>query len=315
MDVRAKQRLCLLRCLFNSELRVAGFAPRHLSRSTVFLSNKAMSKFAFLFLLILTFSIQTFAQFTDFPIGISGVPKAKLKSKVHTVLTIEQRGEYVFSTTVEIYDLNGRLTERLSSNANIEHHSQRLVRLGGKTVYIYDASGKLIKEKDFTPEGQYIGYEVYIYDAQNRLIETQLYNSEGKETGKRTYTYFPEKREVVATWNFYYNGRRDLPPMKNLLSYNEKGQWMKRTEFESNGNAKDFITFEYDKDGNFIKETNCCKYNFLHGYTYKFDKHGNWIESEKTYTQLNKDTGEKETRNDMNYYRVITYYSEYETKP
>jgi len=38
MDVRAKQRLCLLACPLNSELRVGGFAPRHLSRwaSSVF---------------------------------------------------------------------------------------------------------------------------------------------------------------------------------------------------------------------------------------------------------------------------------------
>ena len=32
MDVRAKQRLCLLACLFTLTLRVFGFAPRHLSR-------------------------------------------------------------------------------------------------------------------------------------------------------------------------------------------------------------------------------------------------------------------------------------------
>ena len=32
MDVRAKQRLSYHVLLFNSELRVAGFAPRHLNR-------------------------------------------------------------------------------------------------------------------------------------------------------------------------------------------------------------------------------------------------------------------------------------------
>ncbi len=32
LDVRAKQRLCYLACPLNSELRVGGFAPRHLSR-------------------------------------------------------------------------------------------------------------------------------------------------------------------------------------------------------------------------------------------------------------------------------------------
>ena len=34
MDVRAKQLLCYLACLFSLALRVAGFAPRHLKRWT-----------------------------------------------------------------------------------------------------------------------------------------------------------------------------------------------------------------------------------------------------------------------------------------
>ena len=32
MDVRAKQRLCLLACLVSLNLRGGGFAPRHLKR-------------------------------------------------------------------------------------------------------------------------------------------------------------------------------------------------------------------------------------------------------------------------------------------
>ncbi len=35
MDVRAKQRLCYLACLLNSELRGGGFAPRQLNRSAL----------------------------------------------------------------------------------------------------------------------------------------------------------------------------------------------------------------------------------------------------------------------------------------
>jgi hypothetical protein len=273
-----------------------------------------MSKFAFLFFLILAYSTQVSAQSTDFPTGMSGVPKAKLKGAVHTVLTIEQRGEHVFRTTVEIYDLNGRLTEEMYSNASIEVHSGSLVRLGGKTTYTYDAKGKLLKEKRFTPEGRYSSYETYIYDIQNRLIETRIYNRDGKETGKTTYTYFPEKREVLATWSFYYDGRIP-PPNKNLLFYDEKGRWTKRTELDSNGASKDFISFEYDQNGNFVKEVHCCKYNYSHRYSYKFDKHGNWIERQNTYVQLN-DEGKEEANPDwMHTYRVISYYSDNETKP
>lgn len=274
-----------------------------------------MNKVPFLVFLILGISIQNFAQLTDFPTGMNGVPRAKLKGKVHTVLTIEQRGEHVFSTTVETYDLNQRLVERLNSNSNIEHHSRSLVRLGGKTVYIYDAGGKLVKEKRYSPESEFTGYETYVYDAQHRLTEEQYFDSENKETGKKTYAYFPEKREVLVTWSFYFDGRRNLPPMKNLLTYDEKDRWTKRVEIGLSKSAADHVAFEYDKAGNFVKYINCCKYNFSYGYTYKFDKQGNWIESVKTYTQLNRNSGEEETQIDMNYYRIISYYSDYEAKP
>ena len=158
-----------------------------------------MTDLRLLLFLSLTFPAAAAAQAPDFPIGIDGVPLGKLKGKVHTVLTIEQRGDRVFSTVVEVYDSGGRLVETLSSNANIEIHSQTLVRLGGKSTYVYDAAGRLARRNDFTPEGRYTGYEAYAYDAKGRLTGTLIYDADGKETGKRTYTYFPDRREVLAT--------------------------------------------------------------------------------------------------------------------
>jgi hypothetical protein len=256
------------------------------------------------------FPISVYAQFTDFPIGFDGVPQAKLKGPVHTVLTIEQREEHVFSTVVDVYDLKGRLIETLSSNAGIEIHSRTMVRLGGKTICIYDAQDRLAKALNFTPEGQYTSYEIYSYDSQNRLTGTTIHTAAGKETGKRTYSYFPDKREVVATWNFFYE-ERVLPPMKDLLSYNEKGQWTKRTEFNRSSSPSAVITFAYDKDGNFIKASTCCEYTYAHSYTYKFDNHGNWIEQQNIYLQPSKEPNPEWMRK----YRVITYYSDGEAKP
>jgi hypothetical protein len=260
-------------------------------------------------LLLVVFSNQAVGQFTDFPTGMDGVPEAKLKGPVHSVLTIEQRGERVFSTVVEVYDTKGKLLETLSSNAGIEIHSGTMVRLGGKTVCTYDGHGRLARELSFTPEGEYTGYEAYIYDSKDRLIETRIYDGIGKETGTRTHTYSPETREVVATWSFYFEGRNPMPT-KNILSYNEKWQWTKRTEFDPSGNPADIVTFDYDSDGNFIKETTCCKYNFSHSYSYQFDNHGNWVERRNTYSQ----PGESPDPEWMRKYRVITYYSDSETK-
>ena len=143
-------------------VRVA-VSPHVTSNVRQFLVNhKGMNKFSILFFLILAFSLQTSAQFVNFPAGMGKIPKSKIKGAVHTVLTTEQRGEYVFSTNVEVYGLKGRLVETMNSNANIEIHSGTLVRLGGRTIYIYDESGKLVKEKNFTPEGECTGYETSI---------------------------------------------------------------------------------------------------------------------------------------------------------
>jgi hypothetical protein len=268
-----------------------------------------MYRLLILLLVLGTSSVSAPAQFTDFPIGFDGVPQAKLKGPVYTVLTIEQRGEHVFSTVVEVYDPKGRLIESMSSHAGIEIHSGTMVRLGGKTIYTYDSHERLEKELSFTPEGEYMGYEAYVYDSQNRLTGTTIYNAAGKETGKRTYAYFPDKREVVATWNFYYDGRIP-PPMKNLLSYNEKGQWTKRTEFGRNDKPDGVITFEYDLNGNFIKARQCCEYTYSHSYAYKFDNQGNWIEQQNIYSQRDKEPDPEWMRK----YRVITYYSDGESK-
>ncbi|MEA2205182.1 MAG: hypothetical protein QOE77_1958 [Blastocatellia bacterium] len=224
---------------------------------------------------------------------------------MHTVLTIEQRGEHVFSTVVDVYDPKGRLIETLNSNADIEIHSGSMVRLGSKTISTYDSKGRLVKELSFEPSGEPTGYEVYLYDSQNRLIGTTIYDPTNKETGKRTYTYFPQQHQVLATWNFYYQGRIP-PPMKNLLAYNEKGQWTQRTEFDSNGNPDDVITFDYDSDGNFIRTTTRGKYGF--SFSYKFDRYRNWIEQQRTYNQ----PGQPPDPESMRKYRVITYYSDAE---
>ncbi len=201
-----------------------------------------MRKFGFLLFLIIALTVQATAQLIYFPTGVIKKPKTKLKGAVHTVLTIEQRGEYVFSTVVEVYDLKGRLTETMNSNANIEIHSGNLVRLGDKTIYAFDASGKLVKANEFTPEGQFTGYETFTFDAKNRLTENILFNRDNKERGRRVYAYFPERREIVATVSYDYGGR--ITPFKVLFSYDEKEQLTKRVHYESDGSESNVRWFE-----------------------------------------------------------------------
>ena len=99
--------------------------------------------------------------------------------------------------------------------------------------------------------------------------------------------------------------------MKNLLSYNEKGQWTKRTEFDSGGKPGRVVTFDYDEDGNFVKASMCCGYTYAHSFKYQFDSHGNWIEQQNIYMQ----PGQEPDPEWMRKYRIITYYSDGEPKP
>ncbi len=292
-----------------------GFIPQKcgiITCSTVSVASKVMSKFVFLLLLIFAYSTQVFTQVIEYPWRPNSIPSAKFKGAVHTILTIEQRDEDVFSTEVEVYDLNGRLIETMSSNANIEVHSGKLFRLGTKSIYSYDTNGKLIKIKNFAPEGDYMSYVSYNYDSKNRLIEAIGHDTKDKIIHKTTYNHLPEKRAIEATWQVYYEDRKSTP-VKKMIFYDEKDRFIKRDELEAD--RIDTVSFEYDAKGNFVKEIHCCKYNYSHRYSYKFDKQGNWIERENTYVQFDKNGKEEVTPGWMNTYRVITYYSDYETKP
>jgi hypothetical protein len=231
---------------------------------------------------------------------------------VHTVLTIRQRGDKVFGTTVEVYDLNGKLTESLSNNAGIEIHSGSMVRMGGKSTFAYDERGNLVRQNQFAPDGQYAGSETYVYDGQNRLIENIIYFRDGKEFERKSYKYLPGKLELEMTRTIDF-GKGEKHAAKYLVAFNDKGQRTKWTEYDSKGALNpDFISFEYDAEGNVAKEEHCCKYNYSYRYSYKLDKHGNWIEQQTTYVQ--PDDRDRTNPDWMHTYRIITYYSDSQTK-
>ena len=80
MDVRAKQRLCLLACLFNSNELGGGFAPRHLSRSVSRVSSyvkimKVLIRIILLFIFLTLFISIACACDCD-----TGTPSEKLRT-------------------------------------------------------------------------------------------------------------------------------------------------------------------------------------------------------------------------------------------
>jgi len=272
-----------------------------------------MNKATLLLISLIIFSNPAANAGGDWPVPFDGRSLAKLKGPVHTVLTIKQRGEKVFGTSVEVYDLKGRLMESLSSNASIEIHSGTMVRLGGKSTYSYDATGNLLRENHFSPEGQPSSYETYAYDSQNRQIENITYSLNGKEFERISYKYFSERLELEMTRKIDY-GDGNKHSARYLIKLNEKAQGTRWAEYDLKGSlSPEYISFEYDDEGNVKKEEHCCRYKYAHRFSYKFDRYGNWVEQQNTYLEPGN---EEKTNPDWMYqYRIITYYSDTQQKP
>jgi YD repeat-containing protein len=256
-----------------------------------------------LLITFILFSGSVFAQnFIEFPVLGDGIPTEAVKGPVHTVLTIKQKGEYVFDTTVVIYDKKGRIVESLSSNANIEDHSGELVRGGGKEINTYDGTGKVVRVSKFEPGGELLAFDRYIYDDKGRLIEITFFNAKGESTGWERINYSPNKKELEVTWIYLPLPISPQVPStwRSTLTYDEKGRWTKRTEFR---NGEWTTGFEYDKAGAFVKDIHN---GWNHTYTYKYDGRGNWIERVRTYHDV--DDASKTIPDDMHYYRTISYY-------
>lgn len=271
-----------------------------------------MRKILVIALLVLADVGSADAQLRDFPVAWNGWEsrtEPKLAGHVNTVLTTEQRGDEVFGTWVETYDLSGRKLTYLYQNAGVEReHSGSMVRLGSKSVYIYDSGGRLEGVVEYTVEGLLSRDYKFRYDGSGRLVESRAFEG-GKMSRQTLYIHSPEKREVEIKNTFYHEGRA-VPAEKTVLKYNEKGQWVKRTTFKEDGSVDAIISYEYDAEGNPAKETHCCTYNYTHRYEYKYDRRGNWIERQDIYSQPGERGSEDTTPAWMSTYRVITYRDE-----
>ena len=229
--------------------------------------------------------------------------QAHLSGRVRSVLTVEvsDAGGYVRTSSIiaKTYDVRGAAVDSSYNEANIEFHSRTLGRLGYSTVYLYDKKGRLVVIREYSPDGTLAYKRLLNYNVQGRPNQWSHYAGESKLIATEVYLYDHEKRTTTVS--------RDKS--KTVFFYNEKGWWTKRMVYLADGSIEDHTTFEHDDKGNVTKETKYDKQgNYLYAnlFTYKFDKFGNWIEKETTYTQLGDD---QIPRSRTVMYRMITYFT------
>lgn len=111
---------------------------------------------------------------------------------------------------------------------------------GLKTLYEYQ-NGKLVKEiqtwvYDFP-------VTVFEYDENGNKILEKKVSKDGKREKAGAIFKYNEKNQLVMTWN-------DWSKVYKYYFYDEKGREIKRV------NDRKETLFEYDENGNFVKETN-----------------------------------------------------------
>ena len=167
-------------------------------------------------------------------IALLGTPSAqnlksaRLQGKVHMIeeetwdLTLKF-GEYVKNKltdkTTYIYDDKGNMTEWASYNADGS--------LKEKYIYTYDDKGNIIEEATYNADGSLDGKDIYIYDVRGNKTEWASYNADGSLGLKYIYIY------------------DDKGNLMELALYND----------DRSVDLKHIYTYEYDKFGNWIKQT------------------------------------------------------------
>lgn len=277
---------------------------------------KIMKKLLFLSLSLLLLVLQINAQKTDFSfksIQFDNI-EPELKGKVRTVLTSTYENNKVTKTTVETFDTQKRRQEFISHDADIEVHSQELVALTTKQVYLYDSkTGKLDSILHYDEKDKLWGKTKLIYDSIGLLKEENIYSENNKLDKKLSYIYDRSKNEIIVNWiNYSQNtGGNILSSYKGLMQFSGKGRLIKRTYFDDDGKVRDFASFKYGEN-DLLMEENSCFYNGCspsYSFEHIFDNHRNWIKRVKLFTK-------KDENGETNYYeaeqvfRTITYYSD-----
>ena len=133
-------------------------------------------------------------------------------------------------------------------------------------------------------------------DAWDTIVDYSNYKEDTDDNGN------------VIQWTYYYgNGKVAL-----IEEFDEKGNWIKETNYDENDKMSSYRTFEYDENGRVTKETDYDTDGKVSSYcTYEYDEKGNRIK-DTDYDENNnvKDVHEREYDENGNQVKWTEYDSE-----
>lgn len=165
-----------------------------------------------------------------------------------------------------------------SGNLLIEKEGNSLMDISKVTQCVENKKGEIIELKQFKEfsNSDLVLFQKYIYDSRGRLIEMNVQNENGyNETEKYQYI----KGNIINKKVY----ESDTLLSNFEIDYNDKGDWIKKEEFNIDGDLVDSKKREYDKNYNLVKEETYIEDDLIFRLKQVFDKDNNLLEK-KIYT-------------------------------
>ena len=145
----------------------------------------------------------------------------------------------VYDTLKYDYDAEKRIVKRtlVDSDNDIE----------SVTKYVYK-NGKLIQESKYIDENELVAEQKYEFNEKGLLIKTEFFDLETEEKNSTEYEYDDADNKLKE---LVYNNVGELI-LRNTYTYNDKNK--KTTLLEEGIGKYNCYTFEYDEEGNAIKQ-------------------------------------------------------------
>ena len=187
------------------------------------------------------------------------------------------------------YDDKGNLTKEEYA---ADHSTYNYIR-----EYEYDENRNIIKTIRHDDDGDTYVYE-YTYDKNGNVLKSvETYTSDSYSRREIIeYTYDSHNNEIKreSTHSYVsdnYNSTDTTVYVTNN-TYNTQGNLIKRVEFNSFGEVDRTYEYEYDADGNMLK--NSCDYSYgdSRKTEYTYDKSGNIVKEVYTYSDNDVFTSE-----------------------
>lgn len=205
----------------------------------------------------------------------------------NTVITYKRNGE-IKKVTKRVFDINGQLLNE-SINAGVNLLSVNTPSLNGtqKTQVFYAEDGKTENIKEITitnAKGQLLKKEVKDPSEKVLISDTKTYNIQGKITQD---VHFDATDKVTTQTDFVYDAAGNLTRDKTLRNnvvfaetkheYDATGKLIQKTRLNGKGQIDYYFTYEYDAQGNIIKENYFYNNQVVSVRTFEYDLKGNKI--------------------------------------